>query len=486
MPLEYEIVSYQAVQVPDSLLSSSSRTNSNNKPGINDSNHISPNLGIWDCRMLHGAHGEKLLSRVLSDAVLRLDGDADGNGSNVPTFVLTLDMEDPSSIHSSVERMVRVIKAFCYGGEESSSNNNKKEKGADNNDSDCETPKLMKGSTFLTTLKSTKFGIALSETPKEEEKGGEEQESKAIEEGSVNIILCAILPKSFISFDDNTTNSMTYREKQAQYLVSYHLQKYAAELNCTLCFVRTREAEDEERGDKNDNYGGEGGGVGEEKDDIAEKKKKEDGSNDEVVGNAAVLEMIPIGMPVEELSMVLKRVSSRRWDDVVDSSTSSEDGDDINNKKEERLMPSMYAPDSYDKELINSVFLRNASCPGVWDASKDCLWVALRGNTEMATASKSSADSNIAGKGARAVSLGDENWLGKLAESVSSLTGGVGIVGADNASVKSGKSAKSGSIKSRSTSGKSPMSKRPDKKKRPATKVGNKDVANFFEDLLKK
>jgi hypothetical protein len=92
-------------------------------------------------------------------------------------------------------------------------------------------------------------------------------------------------------------------------------------------------------------------------------------------------------------------------------------------------------------ELIRGGMLRNASCEGVWDASKDDLSTALP-----LSSSKSAHDLNREMKG------GDEEWLSKLAS----------LVGID-------------------------VNKTTKKEKEAPKKEGSeKDPSDFFDNLLKK
>ena len=69
----------------------------------------------------------------------------------------------------------------------------------------------------------------------------------------------------------------------------------------------------------------------------------------------------------------------------------------------------MYSAGKHQEDLIESVLLRNASCPGHWEASKDSLWKALPPTIEVAT-------EHI--KREKPESVGDEVWLAKLRDSV--------------------------------------------------------------------
>jgi len=141
---------------------------------------------------------------------------------------------------------------------------------------------------------------------------------------------------------------------------------------------------------------------------------------------------------------------------------------------------SLFFPGDHDIEIIESILLRNANCPGVWDAEKDSLWEVFTPPplNDISKALTSSFKKNT---------TGDEKWLAVLAESVSALTGSTGItdtviskVTGKDSSITCLKS----SPKSRTNRVSSSVTKL--KKKELVSCTKDKDVADFFEDLLKK
>jgi len=560
IPLEYEIISYQAVQVPDIASSSTSSSTANksssttrmmlrnnmtelwNEESIRNRNQ-SPNLGIWDCRMMEtnnggSSSGDDLVAHLLSAAVSgssRTTTTNDGKSTESKTdesnkttntnddgitFIVTIDMEDPTTVHAAVEGMVRTVTTFF----ERRDSHAVETAAAAGGGGSATTKVGGAGTTPLSQLQSIKFGMP--HQPIEEPTTTTTTNTISTQTTSstttntptnqtFNLLLCAILPPS----STNTTTNLTYRDRQARHLVSYHLQKYASELNCTLCFLCNPLDEFENVV----GIGGGGGGRadldsvdGDGSDDDEEAKEKEE--------DGGVVGMRPLGITVERFSDIVRNVCLSHHSTATTTSTNGGMGSKEEPTKElsaettegSTILPSVYEVGTHDAELIHSVFLRNASCPGVWDAAKDPLWVALKtnGNDGMEDSSGGGEKGTIESKNAKGAG-GDDIWLGKLADSVSSsgigsFTGG----GGDSGSVRSGRSGKSGSVRSATNSsggggtnkvpssftsssgstsgGGRSGSKTPKKmKKKPPVggggkKTDNKNVSDFFSDLLKK
>jgi hypothetical protein len=269
---------------------------------------------------------------------------------------------------------------------------------------------------------------------------GNQEAVKDIPQRNLNIVICGILSKY-------SSRDATYKEKQAINLLSYHLQKYASDINCSLCFVNSPADEEDNDDEKDEN----------------------DSERLEVRSDA----LRPKGMPVQEFSHVLKRICMGRHATTGKDSMENEFNEDNTEKDPNDEKTAIYYPFEYDVDLINSVLLRGAGCPGVWNANTDDLWVALPPASSSGNI-VSTIDDNTSVSEKRG---GDEEWLNKLADSVSAYIGAVG--GTDASSILSPTSA------SISTSNGTPKvtKKRVVKKKSSGDKG---DVQDFFASLINK
>jgi hypothetical protein len=298
---------------------------------------------------------------------------------------------------------------------------------------------------------------------------------------SINLIICGIFTQK---------KELTYREKQAANLVSYHLQKYASDLNCTLCFLT-------DDGSSNGvDSNGNGGG---EKDESGEDATGKDPMNQKA-GDA----FRPKGMTVAEFGKKLRKVCVSA--SGVDTDQELEEGEGIVNVGstdagdgvEEALghhqrqdeqeydgqQPSYYGPYDYDIDLINSVLLRGAGCPGVWNANTDNLWVALPPSTSSPSAAEKE-DSDVSKKSGK----GDQEWLAKLADSVNAYVGSSsGGAAGDGKSVRS--SMDQTVRTTRTSANNTVVTKKKVARKKPTGSSGDKkdsqDVQDFFAGLLNK
>lgn len=423
LPRRFEMLSYQAVQVKDKQQHQQQSTLVASTTTSGSQNHTDPNLGIWDFNFQHN-NDTGLMSSFLNK-VIQPDSES-------ITFILSLDLDDSTTIYANVTSMIQSIITYYETRERSNMN------------SEVHGRQTLQGTTSLRQLRQVKFGM-----PPESD-GTDKAQMSSIAESSdgrndtkISIVICAISP---------SRSPKTYMDKQAQNLLSYHLRKYAAEINCTLCFVKMDQPSDSDlhHMDGSSSRGEEG-------------NPSEDAVQDSIMGTE--------GMMVSELTEVIRRVCTEYVSaDGIDVKNDIDDERTTKDKQmgvqeeDQNVLSALCAPDCHDVDLINSVLLRNASCPGVWDANKDSLLKAIPSSlTAESTSTKAVSDN----------ANGDEDWLSKLADSVSAFTSNNGL--SDGASVM-GDSVRSGKTKDSAK-------KKASKKK---AKSDNKDVANFFEDLLKK
>merc|ERR1719223_1600170 len=187
------------------------------------------------------------------------------------------------------------------------------------------------------------------------------------------------------------------------------------------------------------------------------------------------------GISVQDLAIVIRRLSqnlppverAEASSMVVEEESGSEGTHPDTAEQGTSPQPSIYAPGQYDTELIDSAYLRNASCPGVWNANEDDLAVALPPMTKE-NVSKDKTPVRKEGLG------GDKEWLTRLADSVTAVPGG--MIGDDAVSIIGGRSVRSGKTPAKDL--KSVSSKKKGHRKKPTS--DNKDVSDFFNDLLAK
>jgi hypothetical protein len=414
----YEPLTYQAIQVQDMSIIDD----------IKQQDHSHPNLGIWDCQIQ--SNNTDLSTQILK-SVLR--------GTN-PTFILVLNLDDPPSVYPHLVAMIDTIIGYCYANHQQHQQNS------------SESCANEGGTTDLFSLQSIPFGKA--PLNQEDVNNDTPETFKDIPNRHLKIVICGILSKY-------SSKDATYKEKQAMNLLSYHLQKYASDINCYLCFVNSPQDDDREGNDDN-----------------------EEQDSERFEGRSDALR--PKGMPVQELCQVLKSIctglSSSKGKESIDNGVAVVDDDvilkednDMGKDPNDDEKTAIYSPFEYDVDLINSVLLRGAGCPGVWNANTDDLCVALP-PTSISKKEVSAKDASVSVNEKR---IGDEEWLHKLADSVSSYIGSVG--GTDASSILSPTTS---TLASASNNGTPKVSKKKVVKKKSSGDKG--DVQDFFASLINK
>jgi len=421
---------------------------------------VTPNLGVWNCRVSETDPG--IVTSLLEGVLIR-------NNDNrkhlyFPTFVLALDLDESNAVQPSVANMIQIIVQYCAKLEnfvktqEEIGSPEEKE----NNDNKYDEI-ISQGTTNISVLRGKLFGKAPLDTDSEA--------ATAVDVSSdinISIVICGIFSKR--SKEENT-----YKEKQAVNLVSYHLQKYSSELNSTLCFI------------KDDVYSSEGNNEdnADSKDDDANKDQEMENDNNSSSPQTVSDVFRPKGIDAQEFASHLKDICTSTSTTVDEVDTQAETDISRLDESQQQLenmqhQPSIYNPYDYDVDLINSVLLRGASCPGIWNANTDSLQAAL-------PPPNADKDVNKGGKEGTASEVennSDNEWLSKLADSVSAYVGSSGL-GGDGASVMDQ------SLRTTRTSANSSVAtKKKIVKKKPnvAGEKGkdNQDVAEFFAGLLNK
>lgn len=248
-------------------------------------------------------------------------------------------------------------------------------------------------------------------------------------------MICAKLPPS-----DATSSGAgamddadAYKTKQAQTLVIYHLRKFAAALNCSLCFVESSSPPANTP-------------------DPATTPTAAAGAADSTPAASSTVSLQPTanyhtlsqwwrGLALDEA--IWDESSTTSKGDLVKSYSGGQDGEntegegttttitisEVDTDEPVGVTPEtvvvaapLYGPGKHQEDLIESVLLRSANYPGHWDAGKDSLWVALPatkdhgGEEDGDDAAAAAATARTTGKG----TAGDGGWLGQLRESIAS------------------------------------------------------------------
>ena len=459
----YSALSYQAVQTQqdDTLISN------NNTTPSSSNEHLRPDLGIWDCRINNNNEmaSATLLKRVVMEKSIPSSSDnnlSDGNdngekslgenehkSSSPPPIVMTVDISNPNEVQTIIEQMRNVV-LNMYDDDNNNSKNGTT--AAIPNKSCTTTIKALQKCTFGSTKIQEEVTVKGSSTSNEER---------------IALILAVIIPNSStVSSKSTSSTADEYKERQARALLLYHLHKFCLEVNCTLCFVSDKRSTD-----------------GEEKEDNV-------GDTDVLLGRSTTMSIDELGKVVRRVAMGLSPVEEDN--NIIDQpmieeekgETAGEGKEDEEAASSSQRPPSIHVPGSHDAELIHGAYLRNASCEGRWDASKDDLKVALppqaSTNVKADEKKENSTGSSTVG--------GDDEWLSQLASSI-------------GLSPESAASALS--PKQRSKSPKQSLTPERKKKERPAVKKrvtrgttrnkeggaktpkDEKEVLNFFDNLLK-
>ena len=264
IPLDdHAILSYQALEVnppsPDGESKLFQQRNRQQQQQRQRNSIIVPNLGVWNCCI---STSNSALSLPLVDALLKIPNmHLDGNVENDlagdaiqnendnmnrdmekqtevhspkalvahPHFCFTVDLSEPSLVEPSMalmhDALVRLLIQQTPG--------RRKPDTTLPHDSDTPTS----ATTSLAQFKTTQFGLAPDSKPT----------ITHIEENDdqvhISLVICAILDQSVTTTATATSSASAsknhdeYTQTQAHNLIIYHLRRYAAALNCCLCFV---------------------------------------------------------------------------------------------------------------------------------------------------------------------------------------------------------------------------------------------------------
>ena len=320
--------------------------------------HTQPDLGVWSCSLSKSFDADSL-GGMLKNVVLRTANVASSEGDDEKQP--SAETADAKSVEVCTNTVLMTINL-----EELNQVQPTLERMRNVTTNAYDQIDTSGGTTSIKTLQSCTFGSAQIK---------QEVSPKSV--GGIALILAVIVPSSKAQGNASTE----YQEKQKQSLVLYHLHKFALEVDCTLCFVR----------ESADNAVSSEGGANQI-------------STMTIAELAAVIHRVAMGLspmdeelaPFGESKIENEQIESNKNEEIESSETKP------------TIEPPIYLPGSHDAELICGAMQRNASCEGLWDASKDDLAVAL-------PESKISITESTNGKEPKG---GDEEWLSKLASSV--------------------------------------------------------------------
>ena len=408
----YSALTYQAIQVENVGGGGSGGGGGGDEDDEDDlkNKHLTPDVGVWNCR---AAGDRPQLVDALLETLIR--------HQTISVYCLTVDLTVPNQVEPSVTLLQHALARHLIEHPPPSSS-----KSIDKTSTPRQT-----ATTSLYDLQTTEFGKANKDDTKSTTKKDEGDEGRpstttttttnhqSFRDVKITLMICAKLsappPLEEQPADGET---LDYKTKQAQALVIYHLRKFAAALNCTLCFVEPPPPPSSRRN-----------GTG-----TSSKKKMEttDGASHSL---HPTVDYNAVGKYWRDLALDIKI-----WEDTTgrgavttsssleerphhdgDDTTTTPQGDDVANEtgpptpETVEVASPLYGPGKHYEDLIESVVLRSAHYPGHWDASTDSLWIALP------TAS-TTTNSHGTSSGDRTNVGGDAGWLGQLRESIASAT----------------------------------------------------------------
>lgn len=309
--------------------------------------HQNPDLGVWNCRVDKETLLDSLLAKVTS---------------HVRTFCWTIDLNDSTSVEPTISLLQGALVRHLI--ENPPPPEDRRET----------------STTSLYQLQATQFGLAIDDKDPNVTEKNINESSEAVK---TSIMICAILP-----VEREEVSEKAYKTNQANSLVIYHLRKFAAAINASLCFVQPGKPGTENSAQ---------GTTSSPTKDLQQKQQK----------RASVYHQPAV--TVEDLSKLWKELALDKqvWNiDDSNEKTNANEGEEKEDVTAVITTP-LYGPGRHDEDYIESVLLRNAHYPGHWEANKDSLWVALP------TPAEPQAD-------AAGTDEGDEGWLTQLRESIAS------------------------------------------------------------------
>lgn len=200
----HAVLSYQALEVNPPTPEGESTLFQQRRSNSAANSTVTPNLGVWNCFISKNA---------LVDSLLKIP-DASSSRTGDHHFCMTVHLTDPSLVEPSMAMMHEALVRLLIQQPPPK----RKEVASEI---------AMKTSTSLSQLKATQFGLA------SEDKPTSSQVAEDDDHVCISLMICAVFDHS----GNASSIKDEYMETQAQNLIIYHLRRYAAALNCSLCFV---------------------------------------------------------------------------------------------------------------------------------------------------------------------------------------------------------------------------------------------------------
>lgn len=318
--------------------------------------HQNPDLGVWDSRVGKGKDENNKQGPLLDSLLAKV-------ASHVRTFCWTVDMSDSATVEPTISLLQAALVRHLI-----------------ENPPPVEETRQT-STTSLYQLQATQFGLASDD---KESNIIEKNISESSEAVKTCIIICAILPE-----EKEEISESAYKTKQANALVIYHLRRFAAAINASLCFVEPEKSAAAATSSSSPTK-------------ESQKQQTQRSSASEASQPAVSPDELSILWKDLAMDKEIWKTSTSNVPTNSSSSSSNEEETNIAN-----IAAPLYGPGGHQEEFIESVLLRNAHYPGHWEASKDSLWVALPTLSE----NKAVDEGPV---------TGDEGWLSQLRESIAS------------------------------------------------------------------
>jgi len=301
--------------------------------------HQNPDLGVWNCRVNKETLLDSLLAKVTSRS---------------RTYCWTVDLSDSTSVEPSISLLQGALVRYLI------------------ENPPPEDEQRATSTTTLYQLQASQFGLAVED---KESNISEKNISEATAIIKTSIMICAILP-----VEKEEVSESAYKTKQANALVVYHLRRFAASINATLCFVHPEDSEDSASSPMKE----------------SQQQSQPQSQQQKEASQPAVT--------FDELSKLWKELALDKAIWETDDKENANDND-ISEGSPVNVATPLYGPGRHQEDFIESVLLRNAHYPGHWEANKDSLWMALPTTREAPSAETGPND-------------GDEDWLSQLRGSI--------------------------------------------------------------------
>ncbi|KAL3941021.1 MAG: hypothetical protein SGBAC_004562 [Bacillariaceae sp.] len=300
--------------------------------------HQNPDLGVWNCQVNKETLLDSLLAKVTSHS---------------RTYCWTVDLSDSVAVEPSISQLQGALVRYLI------------------ENPPPEDEQRLTATTSLYQLQASQFGLAVED---KDSNITEKNISEATANIKTSIMICAILP-----IEKEEVSESAYKTKQANALVIYHLRRFAAAINATLCFVEPEDSTSENNPSS------------------PTKETQQPKSQQQKESSQPAVSFDGLSKLWKELAL----------DEPIWETEDKENDNDNTEGSPVSVATPMYGPGRHQEEFIESVLLRNAHYPGHWEASKDSLWVALPTAREAPQAEAGADDK-------------DEGWLSQLRESIAS------------------------------------------------------------------